>query len=178
MTDQLELRYDRCPLEEAPDHALPRQGGGGRTHRLLGASSSGPLPPGTVASPQSRPEARSLASRRGNAFARRWFELPPLCERCEAVPPHDRHHKDANPQNNDPSNIAFLCCACHQDVDGRREMMREFGRRSAAWTHCKHGHPFDETNTYVDKIGKRHCRACSAARQRRRRAMEKERAVA
>jgi hypothetical protein len=68
----------------------------------------------------------------GHGFARRWFPLPDLCERCTLVPPRDRHHKDGNPRNNDPSNIAFLCRRCHQAVDGRVEILRENGRRRAA----------------------------------------------
>lgn len=27
-------------------------------------------------------------------------------------------------------------------------------------THCKNGHPFDESNTYVDRRGNRRCRRC------------------
>lgn len=40
------------------------------------------------------------------------------CERCwkKAV---DRHHKDGNPLNNDPSNIRRLCRDCHMIEDGR-----------------------------------------------------------
>lgn len=42
-------------------------------------------------------------------------------------------------------------------------------------THCKHGHAFDEANTYIKKTGKRDCRAChrrqEAERQRRVRAV-------
>jgi hypothetical protein len=36
-------------------------------------------------------------------------------------------------------------------------------------THCKHGHAFDEANTYVDRDGHRHCRACRRAVEQRRR---------
>jgi hypothetical protein len=39
----------------------------------------------------------------------------------------------------------------------------------AAKTHCPHGHPYDEANTYRPKNGQRACRACSRERQRRRR---------
>jgi hypothetical protein len=38
------------------------------------------------------------------------------------------------------------------------------------YTHCKHGHPFDEENTYWVKRGKywfRNCRACNREAQRR-----------
>ena len=30
----------------------------------------------------------------------------------------------------------------------------------AAKTHCPRGHPYDEENTYVDPLGRRHCREC------------------
>lgn len=60
---------------------------------------------------------------RGHDFARRWFPMPDLCERCGSVPPRDRHHKDANPRNNNRANIAFLCRRCHQEVDGRMDWL-------------------------------------------------------
>ena len=37
---------------------------------------------------------------------------------------------------------------------------------NAAKTHCVHGHPFDEANTYVEG-SKRRCRTCGNERQRR-----------
>jgi hypothetical protein len=40
----------------------------------------------------------------------------------------------------------------------------ENSRRAVPWnrckTHCIHGHPFDEENTYVTPVGKRVCREC------------------
>jgi hypothetical protein len=33
---------------------------------------------------------------------------------------------------------------------------------------CVHGHPFDEANTWIDRLGKRHCRACGRERWRTR----------
>lgn len=48
----------------------------------------------------------------------------------------------------------------------------ENSRRAIPWntgkTHCIHGHPFDQVNTYVAVDGRRSCRACRAAVQRRR----------
>jgi len=40
------------------------------------------------------------------------------CEGCGAKA-SDRHHKDGNTRNNDPSNIAQLCRRCHMKADGR-----------------------------------------------------------
>lgn len=55
----------------------------------------------------------------------------------------------------------------------------ENGKRGVGWmaqqarkTHCDHGHPFDESNTYVGPRGGRACRRCNAdavARYRARR---------
>lgn len=39
--------------------------------------------------------------------------------------------------------------------------------RNARKTHCIHGHPFDEANTYRPKSGGRQCRACNRERQAR-----------
>lgn len=33
-------------------------------------------------------------------------------------------------------------------------------------THCPQGHPYDIANTWLDKYGKRHCRACNRDRAR------------
>lgn len=38
-----------------------------------------------------------------------------------------------------------------------------FGSKPSDWqTHCKRGHPFDASNTYVPPAGDRRCRACNA----------------
>jgi len=38
------------------------------------------------------------------------------------------------------------------------------GRVNACKSHCKHGHPFDESNTYITGRGSRECRSCNATR--------------
>lgn len=42
------------------------------------------------------------------------------------------------------------------------------GWRNAIKTHCPHGHPYDEANTYVNPDGRRDCRACHRDRTLRR----------
>lgn len=37
-------------------------------------------------------------------------------------------------------------------------------RRHAAKTHCPQSHPYDETNTYIDRKNRRHCKTCTLAR--------------
>ena len=92
------------------------------------------------------------------------------CQRCNR-PATDRHHKDDNTANNDPSNIAFLCRICHMTIDGRLERLRiqvltvnEAGVKASAAkrkakTHCKRGHEFTPENTRVTSVG-RNCIAC------------------
>ena len=60
----------------------------------------------------------------GRLCAIRRYKLPVLCESCNVAPPLDRHHKDSNTQNNERSNIAFLCRKCHQKADGRYEFIK------------------------------------------------------
>jgi hypothetical protein len=51
----------------------------------------------------------------------------------------------------------------HLEIVTARENVRRGespAARQAAQTHCIHGHAFDDENTYIDGLGKRHCRAC------------------
>ena len=52
----------------------------------------------------------------GNRRAQKLFKLGP-CSRCGREP-SERHHKDKDPTNNDPSNIEILCRKCHIAADG------------------------------------------------------------
>lgn len=45
-------------------------------------------------------------------------------------------------------------------------------RRSIAYTHCKHGHEYDENNTHVYN-GKKYCRMCHKIREKKRRLEKK-----
>jgi hypothetical protein len=51
----------------------------------------------------------------------------------------------------------------HLEAVTRRENQirgETIAARAVVKTHCKHGHEFDEANTYIAKNGTRHCRAC------------------
>lgn len=51
----------------------------------------------------------------------------------------------------------------HLEPVTRRENLRRgetLPAANAIKTHCNTGHEFSEENTYVDALGKRHCRAC------------------
>lgn len=52
-----------------------------------------------------------------------------------------------------------------------------FSAQNATRTHCKRGHPFDETNTGRDRFGYRECITCRVLRQKSRR-LKKEMASA
>ena len=117
---------------------------------------------------EQRPRAKRSGSRAaGGQFARRWYELPDLCERCSEAKAVDRHHRDADPQNNARGNLWFLCRRCHQEVDGRLNLMRELGRTNSYKTHCANGHAYSPENTYRSKDGKRTCRICNREAVRR-----------
>jgi len=44
---------------------------------------------------------------------------------------------------------------------------RGLGNQNKKKTHCIHGHPFNEKNTYKDNVGSRHCRPCRVNDARR-----------
>ena len=90
------------------------------------------------------------------------------CERCKTAAAVDRHHKDSDPGNNDPGNIAFLCRRCHQAVDGRMELLRAFGSRPRVPTPPK---PCNECGKLYKPLCHGRCHACDM-RWRRRRARE------
>lgn len=47
------------------------------------------------------------------------------------------------------------------------------GARQRARTHCKHGHPFDEINTFLTPQGTRVCRACRNKREKARQRLKR-----
>ncbi|TXH49113.1 MAG: HNH endonuclease [Desulfurellales bacterium] len=56
-----------------------------------------------------------------------------------------------------------------EPVTHKENMLRGggIGSANAAKTHCIHGHPFDDANTYWRRSGHRDCRKCGAARAQR-----------
>ena len=71
--------------------------------------------PRGTAHPDWKGDAASPTSKR--ARAQRWYPLGP-CEAC-GKPATDRHHRDGDPGNNTPGNIALRCRRCHMLLDGR-----------------------------------------------------------
>lgn len=57
--------------------------------------------------------------------------------------------------SDDPFDYMAMCKHCHQVLDKSRI------------THCPHGHEYDQENTLID-AGKRKCKTCVYARNRRR----------
>lgn len=60
----------------------------------------------------------SVPKHRGNERCRYLYEQSGPCEVCGEANA-ERHHKDGNPLNNAPGNIAFLCRRHHMEADGR-----------------------------------------------------------
>jgi hypothetical protein len=49
------------------------------------------------------------------------------------------------------------------------------GAKDAAKTHCPQGHPYDESNTGIQRKGGRYCRACKRIKGSARRRRQRER---
>lgn len=69
-------------------------------------------------------------------------------------------HLDGDPTNNHLDNLRW---GTHQEnVD---DMTRHRTHRNARKTHCKHGHGFTPSSTYMRPDGNRDCKACAKSRQ-------------
>lgn len=95
-------------------------------------------------------------------------EMPSLCTRCKLAAPTDRHHKDGNPLNNSPSNIAFLCRRCHMREDGRLERVIQrqsqlCGELNPNWSPPK---ICSNCHTLSKPIKKGLCHACNEYQRR------------
>lgn len=62
-------------------------------------------------------------------------------------------------------NPEHLRAGTHQD--NMRDRSARGRNPNANKTQCRHGHPYDGPNTYVDPQGRRHCRTCMREAQRR-----------
>ena len=93
----------------------------------------------------------------------------------------ERHHRDGNTANNEPSNIDITCRRCHMSTDGRLTTFRILGqinlpnavakaaRARKSRTHCPKGHPYSGKNLYINPRGARCCRECLNAYKRAKR---------
>lgn len=76
-------------------------------------------------------------------------------------------HYDDDPANNALENLRWASSS-----ENRQDSVRNGRHHMARRTHCPHGHPFDEENTKLvaSRPGRRICRTCYNAYQRKRRA--------
>lgn len=105
-------------------------------------------------------------SREGRAYSKVVHRLvleafvgpcPPGMEGC---------HNDGHKQNNRLGNLRW-----DTPRENQLDTVRAGTHHMTARTHCKHGHPFDEKNTRINKrTGARVCRACWARIMRANRA--------
>ena len=72
-------------------------------------------------------------------------------------------------------NPAHLDVVTNRENTIRGDGPRLLGERQRGKTHCPQGHPYDEQNTYISSVGKRHCRKCwrihTASYKKRQKAM-------
>ena len=78
------------------------------------------------------------------------------------------HHKCEVRHCVNPEHLTRLTRGEHLDAHDHRHLMADLNRakREAATT-CKHGHPWNEENTYHCPDGSRYCRACGRIRANR-----------
>lgn len=69
-----------------------------------------------------------VSERGGRTRALRTYPDIGSCSKCGA-PKAERHHKDQNTANNDPSNIEILCRRCHMQIDGRMEKAKQWRKK-------------------------------------------------
>jgi hypothetical protein len=68
------------------------------------------------------------------------------------------HHRNGDKLDNRLENLEVIKATDHGSLHSP----------NTGKTHCKHGHPFDEENTWVSARGWRYCRTCNRLRARRR----------
>lgn len=54
----------------------------------------------------------AIGKHTGHRRAQTLYPAPGACEQC-GDQAGDRHHRDGNPLNNHPDNVAFMCRSCH-----------------------------------------------------------------
>lgn len=84
---------------------------------------------------------------------------------------YELHHTCGRASCVSPGHLQELSAAEHTAAHGGA---RGGGLVNRAKTHCSRGHAFSETNTWVEKDGRRHCRQCRAEAGRRFRKQQKE----
>ena len=102
------------------------------------------------------------AQNRGRAQALKLYPVLSACEGgCGAAAKH-RHHIDHDCQNNDRSNLLFLCAKCH--TAQHPEIVKAMAAVHRDKTHCPHGHPYSGENLLVAPDGARKCKECNRER--------------
>lgn len=69
---------------------------------------------------------------------------------------YDIRHLDGDPTNNHVANLQYGTRS-----DNVRDAVQHGTHNHVAAKVCPRGHPYNESNTYLDRKGRRYCRACA-----------------
>ena len=80
----------------------------------------------------------------------------------------DVHHIDGDKTNDNPNNLVALSRKAHRQLHHPKKIIEPHARKIR--THCKHGHEFTESNTYIwispFGVKMRQCKTCNRINKR------------
>lgn len=111
----------------------------------------------------SRPDGRLFVHLAGMHGQRKVHQLVALAFHGPRPEGHETRHLNGDHTDNRIENLEYGTRS-----ENRQDCLRHGTHAQQRKTRCPHGHPYDETNTHINRRGHRICKACWADSNRRR----------